>query len=137
MDEVGLPAEEGGRLQHVHELRHRRHLALGMHVGEHRHAERLLHLGEDLEALVHARAAKRLARAAVGLVIGRLEDERDAQLAGDVLQLARHVHLQLLAFHHAGPGDEEKRLVQPDFETAQVQIGSLSTALMSCCRRSP
>ena len=39
----------------------------------------LAHVGEDAQALVHARAAERRVRAAVGLVVRRLEDERDAE----------------------------------------------------------
>jgi hypothetical protein len=56
---------------------------LGVHVGQHRHAELLLHVGEDVQPLLHAQAAERLARAAIGLVVGRLVDEVDAQRAAD------------------------------------------------------
>ena len=72
-------------------------LVYRVHVGQHRHADLALHFGEDAQALVHARAAKRLRRAAIGLVVGRLEDERDAERRADFLQLPGDVDLQLLA----------------------------------------
>ena len=52
-----------------------------VHVGEHRNADLLLDLGEDLQALLHARAAVALARGAVRLVERALEDVGHAELA--------------------------------------------------------
>ena len=77
LDEIGLPAEEGRRLQHIDHRGHRSDLVLGMHVGQHRHADLLPDLGQDAQALVHAQAAEGLAGTAVGLVVGRLEDDRE------------------------------------------------------------
>ena len=48
--------EEGRRLQHVDDLGRRRDLRDVVHVGQDRHAERVLHLLEDAQPLVHARA---------------------------------------------------------------------------------
>ena len=56
VDEVGLPAEERRRLQHVDDRGDLGDLLLGVHVGQHRHADLPLHLGEDAQALLHARA---------------------------------------------------------------------------------
>ena len=67
-----------------------------------------LHLGQDLQALVHARAAEAGAARAVGLVVAALEDEGDAERGGDLLQRAGDVHLQLLGLDHAGAGDQEE-----------------------------
>jgi hypothetical protein len=120
MDEVRLAAEEGWRLQHVHVLGHLRHFFLGVNVGQHRDAECVPYLGEDLETLFHAGAAEAFPRAAVRLVIRGLEDEGDAQLARHLLQLAGHVHLQLLALDDAGARNEEEGLVEPGIETAQL-----------------
>ncbi len=36
------------------------------------------------------------------------------------LRLPGHVHLQLLALDHAGSGDQEERLVEPDVESAEL-----------------
>ena len=91
MDEVGLPAQEGRRLQHVDDGRdgggHGRDLGFAVYVGQHGHLEFAPHLGQDLQAALHARAAKGGARGAVGLVVARLEDEGDAQARGDFLQV--------------------------------------------------
>src|SRR5258708_1817214 len=120
MDEIGLAAKERGRMHDVDDLRDGWHVLFGVHVGEDRDADRLLYLGEDLEALLHPRAANGLTRAAVGFVVRRLEDEGDAERARHLFQLPRDVHLQLFALDHARPGDEEEGLVQPDVETAQL-----------------
>src|SRR5690606_23176860 len=86
-----------------------------------------------------ARAAEAAQRGPVGLVEAGLEDEGDAQRRGDFLQLPGHVHLQLLAFDHAGPGDQEQGPVQADLETAQVHadasLSSLPPAFFSRAAR--
>ena len=86
VDEVGLAGEEGGRLEHVDDLGDRRDLRDVVDVGQDRHAERVADFLEDSQAFVHARPAKALVRRAVGLVEARLEDEVDAELAGDRLE---------------------------------------------------
>jgi len=83
-----------------------------VHVRQHRHADLPPHLGENAQALVHARPAKARVRAAVGLVVRRLEDERDAQRGADLREPARDVHLQRLAFDDARPRDHEQRTVE-------------------------
>ena len=70
--------------------------------------------------------AKRRAARAVGLVVARLEDERDAERGGDLLQLAGDVHLQLLGLDDAGAGDQEERLVEADVEAAQFHAATFS-----------
>jgi hypothetical protein len=80
-------------------------------------------LGKDAQAFLHADAAKRLRRAAIGLVVRRLEDEWNAQSRADFLQLSRDVDLQLFRLDDARPGNEEQRPVQPDLESAQVHEG--------------
>src|SRR6185436_8028385 len=92
------------------------------HVGEHGDLQLALHLGEDLEALLHAGTAEAFSRAAVGLVVAALEDEGDAELGGHLLQLPRHVHLQLLALDDARARDEEERLVETYVEATEFQF---------------
>ncbi len=45
-EQIGLAAQEGGDLQHIHHLARDGALLLVMHVGEHRHAEALADFGE-------------------------------------------------------------------------------------------
>ena len=69
-----------------------------VHVGEHRHAELAFHLGQDLEALVHARARGRSCPSSGWPC--RSEDLKMngmPSLRGDLLQLAGDVDAQLLA----------------------------------------
>ena len=53
-------ARKAGRLQHVDHLGDRRDLRDVVDVGQDRHAERVAHLLEDAQALVHAGPAKAL-----------------------------------------------------------------------------
>ena len=55
-----------------------------MHVGQDRQVELLLYFGQNAQSLLHARAAEAIARRAVRLVVGRLVNERDAELARDL-----------------------------------------------------
>src|SRR5262245_33510437 len=75
-DEVGLPAEEGRRLQHVDDLGHRARLGGLVHVGQDGQLDLPLDLGEDREALVHPDAAETRERGPVRLVERRLVDDR-------------------------------------------------------------
>ena len=56
LDEVGLPAQERGRLQHVDRRGDGGDLVDRVHVGQHRHVDVPADVGEDREALRHARA---------------------------------------------------------------------------------
>jgi hypothetical protein len=107
-----------------------RDLRFVVHVGQDRQLQLALDLGQDLQALVDAGAAKARAARAVGLVVARLEDEGDAERGRDLLQAAGHVHLQLLALDDAGAGDEEKRLAPSRPRSRRVAWqGSLRSAL--------
>ena len=132
-DEIGLAAQKGRRLQHVHHFGYGRDFCLGVHIGQYRNAQFPLHLGQNAQAGIHAGAAEAAAAAAVGLVVAALEDKRNAQGGGDFLELARHVHLQLLTLDHAGAGDEKERPIQSDIESAQFHAAAFwcaSAALM-------
>jgi hypothetical protein len=58
LDEVGLPAEKGGRLQDIDDRSHSGDILLAMHIGEHRHADLAAHFGEYLQTAVDARPAR-------------------------------------------------------------------------------
>jgi hypothetical protein len=73
-DEIGLAAQEGRRLQHVDHRGHRRHLGLGVHVGQHRHAQLLRTLAR-ISRPFSMPGPRRTAGGAVGLVVAALEDE--------------------------------------------------------------
>ncbi|AAW76219.1 hypothetical protein XOO2965 [Xanthomonas oryzae pv. oryzae KACC 10331] len=119
LDEIGLPHQEGRGLQHVDDGRDLVHRGVFVHVGEYRHADLPLHRIQHLEAFFQARATEAGAGGAVGLVETRLEDEVDTELAGDLLELAGHVELQLHRLDHAGAGDQEQRLIQANFKATQ------------------
>src|SRR5437879_3170780 len=124
MDEIRLAAEESRGLQHVDHRGGRLHLCLGMHVGQYGNADLALHFRKYLQTGLHAQAAKRLARAAVRLVVRRLEDERNAERPADLLEAPGGVDLQLARLDDAGTRDEKKRLVQTDFETTEFHAAT-------------
>src|SRR5690606_24643919 len=86
----------------------------------HRDAELALDLLQHLQPFFHARAAEAGDRGPVGLVEAGLEDEGDAERAGDLLELAGGVELQLHRLDDARSGNQEERLVQSDLESAKL-----------------
>jgi hypothetical protein len=104
-DEIGLAAEERGNLEHVEHLRGRPHLGDRVHVGQDREPGLLLDLLQDSQPLGETGAAVGVDRGAVGLVVGRLVDERHAGGGGDALQALRHRERVLLVLDGAGPAD--------------------------------
>ena len=125
-NEIGLTREKCRRLENIDHGRHLADLRGVVNIGEHRHAQLATHIGKDRKPALDSRTAERRARTAVGLVVAALEDEGDAQLGGQLFQLTCHVHLQLLAFNHAGASDQKKRLVQSNLKAAQFHATALS-----------
>ena len=123
-DEIGLAAQKSWGLQHIDHRSRRRDVVFGVYIGQREHAEFTLDFGHDFQPLFTARAAKAGSGRAVGLVEAAFENERDAQPGRDFFQRARRVHLQLLGLDHAWPGNQEKRLVQPDVKTAEFHSGA-------------
>ena len=123
-DEVRLTAKEGGRLQDVDRLGDDGDFFGRVHVREDGDADLFTDALEDAQALFHAGAAEGRARRAVGLVVARLEDVGNAEFVGHFLEGARDVEGHLLAFEHAGAGDQKEGAVETDFKSAELHDGS-------------
>src|SRR6185369_5205052 len=134
-DEIGLPAQESGRLHHVHHGSHFREGRVLMHVRENGDADLLLDLGEDAQAFFHSRTPVALARGAVRLVEGALEDVRDAEPGGVLFELARHVEAELLGFQRVRSGNEEERPVEADVEAAEIHAATTERVPPGRCAR--
>src|SRR6185295_42546 len=130
----GLAAEEGRRLQRVDDGRRGGDLLLAVNVGDHRHAELPPHLGQDLEAALHAGAAKRGPARAVRLVVARLEDEIHAERSRDLLEMAGDLDLQLLGLDDAGAGNQEQRMLEAGIEAAELHAATFSARAAWCSR---
>ena len=126
MNEIGLPAQKGRRLQHVDHRGHGGNIFGGVHVGEDRHTDLPAHFVKQLETRIDAGAAHRFTRAAIGLVVRRLENVRHAKATADVLHVARHLDAQFQRLGRARAGDQEQRLVETDFKSAEFHAQSSS-----------
>ena len=131
-DEVGLPAQERGRLQHVDDAGDLLDRRVLVHVGQHRHLELRTHRGQHLQPLVDAGAAEAAAGGAIGLVERGLEDVGHAERTRDFAQLAGHFLQQVRGLDHAGPGDQEQRAI--DADPVASQFHALAAA-GSCAAR--
>ncbi len=118
--QIRLPAEKRRYLQHIDHAAGLGRLRLRVHVGQHRHADLLFHLGQHLEALLQPRPAKRRDRSPIRFVERRLEHIGHAQCSGDFGNATGCFDHQLLAFNDAGTGDQKRTLPLTDGECADV-----------------
>ena len=81
--QVGLPAQKRGYLQHVHGFGHSRHVGGLVDVGQHGNPEGFANLAENAKTFLKTRPAKAADRGAIGLVVRGLEDVRKLFLASD------------------------------------------------------
>src|SRR5258708_1670919 len=79
-----------------------------MHIRKDRHTQLFANSREDLQTPGDSWSTKGFARAAVGLVIARLENKSYFETVTDLLQGPRYGQAKLLALNHAGPSDEEE-----------------------------
>ena len=107
--QVGLPAQEGRDLQHVHDLGDLRALPGFVHVGEDRDRELVPDFGEDRQRLVKPEPARACGAGAVRLVERCLVNEADPDPLGDLLQRRCHLQGVSAAFELARPGDQRDR----------------------------
>src|SRR5258708_21049957 len=107
-DQVGLAAEEGRNLQHVHHLGDGSHVGHLMNIGEHRDVYFVFHLLQNAQAFLHPLPAIAPDRGSVRLVIRRFENEREIKRTHHALDDLRHAQDVLFTFNHTGPGNEEQ-----------------------------
>src|SRR6266540_3062298 len=111
---VGLPGEERRNLQNVEEPRGGLGLRGLMNVGEERQTRFLSDFRQNVEAFLQTRSAEGVLGGAVGLVEGRLVDDRSARLVGDRPDPDGHREGVLPRLDDAGPGEKERRLPAAD-----------------------
>ena len=122
VDEIGLPTQEGGGLQHVHHRRDLSDLVFAVNIGENRHAYLAPDLRKNLKPFFHSKAPVCRLTRSIGLVKTALENKRNAKAGGDFLQRACGIHLQLLGLNHAGASNQEKRLVEADVKSTKLHL---------------
>src|SRR6185437_3647369 len=59
-------------------------------------------------------------RAAIRLVVRRLEDEGNAEIGADDLQFAGDIHLELPRFDDARAGDQKEWAIETDLVAAKI-----------------
>ena len=116
LNEVGLAAEEGRRLQDGHHVRDLAQGGVLVHVGQHGHADLAPDALENAQALLDADAPEAQVRRAVGLVERTLVDERHADVVGDSLERRRRLEGEFLRLDDTRTRDEEDGTVKTDLE---------------------
>ena len=100
LDQIRLPAEEGGDLQDVHHLTGGERLHLVVNVRDDREVQLRAEALQDDEAVIQTRPAKGLPGSAVGFVVAGLEDIGDAQPRANLFQMPRDLEAKCLALNH-------------------------------------
>ena len=129
-DEVGLAAEERGRLEDIHDTGHFGDFRLGVDVCQHRNADRLTDLLEDREALFDPDPAEARGGRTVRLIETRLEDVGDPEFLRDLLHAERDIEAERFALNHAGTCDQKERAVNADFKSAELHSAFSSAAAL-------
>ena len=130
--QVRLPAQESGDLQHVRHLRHLGDVAGLVHIGVDRQAGLALHVGEDLQRLGPAGSAEGLHRGAVRLVVGGLEDHRDRTRGSHLAQPLRDAQHDVAPFHDARAAHQQQLPVGEQVHGRSQAAGSVfSPRIMS------
>ena len=119
-----MPAQKSRRLQYINHLGHLGHIVCGMDIRQNWQLQLFAHPSQYRETRLDAQPAKAAATRSVGLVVAAFENQGDAQIFANFLQMPGHIHLQLFAFNHTGAGNQKKRLPDTDFESAQVHTDS-------------
>ena len=101
--QIGLTGQKRRQLNNVTDLGRRRRLLGGVHVGHHRHAEALFERAQYGQAVVQARAAKRMNGRAVGFVEGRLEHQGQTQARAHLHVVFRDAQGKVAALQHIDP----------------------------------
>src|SRR6185312_13310828 len=111
-DEIRLSAQERRRLQHIDDRRGIGERGVLVHVREHGHPEIAFDALENLESGIEPRAAKARSGRAIRLVERRLEDERNAEAAGERLEGSGDLERERLALDDARARNEKEGLLE-------------------------
>ncbi len=119
-EQVGLPAQERGDLQDVHDRRDRLGLPRFMDVGQDGHAGFFLHARERPQPLVEAGAPERRDRCPVRFIEGGLEDVRHAGGLRNRLDGVRQFQRVRFALDDARAADEDERCTRAHLVWAEI-----------------
>ena len=106
--QVGLPAQEGGNLQHIDILGCHARLVGRVYIGHHRYLVGLAHPAQNRQSLLVADTGKGVESRAVGLAIRPLEYIGYLQRIGYLHNLFGNLHSHGLALDYTGAGQQEE-----------------------------
>src|SRR5207249_4757579 len=106
--EIRLPAQEGGDLQHVHNFRRWGALLGKMDIGQDRQPGDRAHAGERSEAVLETGTAGRARVRAIRLVEARLIDDSARYRFSESGQVFTDAQIQAVVFQNTWPGDQEE-----------------------------
>ncbi len=134
VQQIGLAAQESRHLQHVDDLGHADRLFRVVDIGDHRQSGRTLDLRQGLEPRLFTGPAEARLRGAIGLVEGRLEDQRHAVAFGDLPDLAGDVDHEVPRLDDARTGDVDRAGAATDGD-AVSELEALDRHRGQCSRR--
>src|SRR5688500_12997892 len=109
-EQVGLPAQERGDLEYVHDFGGGRALLRQVDVGQQRKSSCTAYAIERGEPLVEARAARGAGIGAIRLVEARLEDDASGDPLRETREMFADAHVERVGLEYARSGDEEQRI---------------------------
>src|SRR6266436_10012793 len=117
--QIGLPRQEGGNLQHVANFRRGSSLRRFMDVGEYGQFQFRLDFAENAQTFLQTRAAESFYRGAIGFVVGGFEDVGNSGIGGDLGNFFRHDPRVYFAFNHARARDQKKRIAAAEAQRTE------------------
>ena len=93
-----------------------------MHIRDHGDAVGVFHRLKDLQALRQSGAAEGVDRGAVGLVVGRLEDEGNVESLADILVMLRTPQGKVQILKDVDSTQQGEPLVVGDGEAAELDL---------------
>src|SRR5690606_7960005 len=135
VNEIRLAAEECRRLDDIDNRSNLADRRVLVHIGEHRHADVVLHLLENAQAFLDARPAIASAGRAIRLVERTLEDVGNAKSIRHFLEMTGNIKRELFGFKRVRTRDDEQRLVDAGFEVTEFhEISWVMDQARACWR---
>jgi len=121
-EQVGLPAEERGNLEYIHNLPRLDSLFFRVNIRQDRKAQLIFHLLQRRQPFFKTRSAIRRDGGPVRFVEGRFEYIRNAQRLGNLGDARRGLQHELFTLNDTRPGNQKRPIPRPDFKRTNLDF---------------